>query len=307
MEVKRFVSLFSENDWSQEAPKAKELVAMVIVLTVLYRVYFFSLINPVNVFLKKNVPNWADLKNRKGSIAINMQDELVLSVLVGAHHLMAGLIMLTGTEGFVVGILIELAFEISDICSIFTTSYPYRPGKDGDKLKRFLILHHIPGVLTIIPVLASGLHLMIPEVRELGFCLEFVGALGIIVSNTSQVIDVNTGAWKIFYLQLLGNSIFVYGRFVYSPPRFITIVNHSYNNGTIFGTIVLLSALTMKYFDCKVLYTNGIKNIKYYKLMNKQKLLQKVKDLNEKSTIQKEANWTKKEIRYLKRQSSSIY
>jgi hypothetical protein len=114
----------------------------------------------------RTLPYWKLAKQRGGIFCGNGQDDSIVLLLFGVHHLVAGSLMLVGmvqqgdagSTWWRHGYLLETGFELCDMLSLLARLYPYRMEGIKPEMKPAVLFHHLCGTLLAYPILTTGLY-----------------------------------------------------------------------------------------------------------------------------------------------------
>jgi len=195
----------------------------VVILLVIYRTVFFTLLKRNLHQLYASRPWWDYLTTYRGLFSKNTQIEVIYISLLGLHHFLGGFAMLyaylyDSPALFAHAALWELVDDINDLVSMVFLCWPF----EERDLKMIVIMgfHHIAGVIIIVPVLITGLYLD-HNLQLIGIALLLAGGVsccGLVISRTMNR-RIKKEAWMDFLIWLVNLSFFSLCRFYIFPQQ----------------------------------------------------------------------------------------
>jgi len=195
----------------------------VVILLVIYRTVFFTLLKRNLNQLYASRPWWDYLTTYRGLFSKNTQNEIIYISLLGLHHFLGGFAMLyaylyDSPALFAHAALWELVDDINDLVSMLFLCWPF----EELDLKMIVIMgfHHIFGVIIIVPVLMTGLYLD-HNLQLIGIALLLAGGVsccGLVISRTMDR-RIPQEAWMDFLIWLVNFSFFSLCRFYIFPQQ----------------------------------------------------------------------------------------
>lgn len=253
----------------------KAIAIEMVVLLVIYRVLFFTVLKGFLWKLFEKQSWWEYLTTYEGLFSKNTQVEVVYVSLLGIHHLIGGLMMVYGVlynNPVIYGhaALWELVDDVNDLTSMTFLMWPF---EELDlKMLTIMGFHHIFGVIIIIPVLTTGMYLD-QDLQFIGIALLLAGAvscLGLVISRTMDR-RIPKEAWMDFFMWLFNLAFFTLCRFYIFPKhlyRFFETTNWESNTliisaaicMTIFNLLIFMDSLSSTYTRLLVALNNGEKH-----------------------------------------------
>jgi len=253
----------------------KAIAIEMVVLLVIYRVLFFTVLKGFLWKLFEKQSWWEYLTTYEGLFSKNTQVEVVYVSLLGIHHLIGGLMMVYGVlynKPMIFGhaALWELVDDVNDLTSMTFLVWPF---EELDlKMLTIMGFHHIFGVIIIVPVLTTGMYLD-QDLQFIGIALLLAGAvscLGLVISRTMDR-RIPKEALMDFFMWLFNLAFFSLCRFYIFPKhlyRFFETTNWETNTliisaaicMTIFNLLIFMDALSSTYTRLLVALNNGEKH-----------------------------------------------
>jgi len=246
-----------------------------VILLVLYRVVFFTILKSCINKLFATRPWWDYLTTYEGLFSKNAQVEVVYVAILMIHHFIGGLGMLYGYIKddpviFAHAALFELVDDIHDLMCMTFLLWPFE--ERDYKMLVVMGFHHIFGVIIIVPVLTSGLY-MDQNLQLIGISLLLAGAvscLGLVISRTMDR-RVPTEAWMDFLMWLVNLSFFSLCRFYIFPQQlylFLEKTNWETNYPiiasaicmVIFNLLIFMDSLNATLDRFRIALSNGEKH-----------------------------------------------
>jgi len=229
-----------------------DLMAVVIetsVLFVIYRVIFFKFLGCFLEKLYSTRPWWDYLTTYKGLITENTQVEVVYISLLASHHISGGLLMLYAyyyEKPIFYGhaAMWELVDDINDMMCMLFVLWPFH--ERDMKMICVMGLHHLCGLVIIIPALTTGLYLD-RNIQCMGVALLLNGGVGSVVVALSRTMDrrVPREAWMDFFIWKVNLILFSLCRFYIFPQRLLMYLEYSNIEGVLkyalYTSIVLIA------------------------------------------------------------------
>jgi len=194
-----------------------------VILLVIYRTVFFTMLKGNLSTLYASRPWWDYLTTYQGLFSKNTQKEIVYITLLGLHHFIGGFAMLyaylyNSPALFAHAALWELVDDINDLVSML---FLYWPFEELD-LRMIVIMgfHHIFGVIIIVPLLTTGLY-MDHNLQLIGIALLLAGGVscsGLVISRTMDR-RIPKEALMDFLMWLVNLSFFSLCRFYIFPQQ----------------------------------------------------------------------------------------
>jgi len=194
-----------------------------VILLVIYRTVFFTILKGNLNQLYASRPWWDYLTTYRGLFSKNTQNEIIYISLLGLHHFLGGFAMLyaylyDSPALFAHAALWELVDDINDLVSMLFLCWPF----EELDLKMIVIMgfHHIFGVIIIVPLLITGLYLD-HNLQLIGIALLLAGGVsccGLVISRTMNR-RIKKEAWMDFLIWLVNLSFFSLCRFYIFPQQ----------------------------------------------------------------------------------------
>jgi len=225
------------------------------VLFVIYRVIFYTLLKHGLRKLFSSRPWWDYLLTYEGVYNKNAQVELVFVSLLTIHHFIAGFMLLFGIiydNPILIGhaFIWELVHEINDMICMICLFWPFHERN----LKMIFIVgvHHLAGIIIIVPVLTSNLYLD-RHLQVAGLSLLLAGAVQCFLLAVSRTIDrrIASEAWMDACLWVLAGFIFSVCRYYVFPLELYLF----FENGN------FQASMSMKYALCAAVLLMTLSNI----------------------------------------------
>jgi len=194
-----------------------------VILLVIYRTVFFTMLKGNLSTLYASRPWWDYLTTYQGLFSKNTQKEIVYITLLGLHHFIGGFAMLyaylyNSPALFAHAALWELVDDINDLVSML---FLYWPFEELD-LRMIVIMgfHHIFGVIIIVPLLTTGLY-MDHNLQLIGIALLLAGGVSCSALVISRTMDrrIPKEALMDFLMWLVNLSFFSLCRFYIFPQQ----------------------------------------------------------------------------------------
>jgi len=194
-----------------------------VILLVIYRTVFFTILKGNLNQLYASRPWWDYLTTYRGLFSKNTQNEIIYISLLGLHHFLGGFAMLyaylyDSPALFAHAALWELVDDINDLVSMLFLCWPF----EKLDLKMIVIMgfHHIFGVIIIVPLLITGLYLD-HNLQLIGIALLLAGGVscsGLVVSRTMDH-RIPKEALMDFLMWLVNLAFFSLCRFYIFPQQ----------------------------------------------------------------------------------------
>jgi len=246
-----------------------------VILLVIYRTVFFSMLKCNLSQLYASRPWWDYLTTYRGLFSKNTQIEIVYISLLGLHHFIGGFAMLyaylyDSPELFAHAALWELVDDINDLVSMLFLCWPF----EELDLKMIVIMgfHHIFGVIIIVPLLITGLYLD-HNLQLIGIALLLAGGVscsGLVVSRTMDR-RIPKEALMDFLMWLVNLAFFSLCRFYIFPQQlYLYFEKNNWETDYLFITagmcmlmfnvLIFLDALNGTFARMLIVLNNGEKH-----------------------------------------------
>jgi len=279
----------------------------VVILLVIYRTVFFTLLKRNLNQLYASRPWWDYLTTYRGMFQKNTQIEIVYISLLGLHHFVGGFAMLyaflyDSPALFAHAALWELADDINDLVSMVFLCWPFQ---ELD-LRMIVIMgfHHIFGVIIIVPLLTTGLYLD-HNLQLIGIALLLAGGVscsGLVISRTMDR-RIPKEALMDFLMWLVNLSFFSLCRFYIFPQQlYLYFEKNNWETDYMFITagmcmlmfnvLIFLDALKGTFARMLIVLHNGEKHATNEKCSSERCQMLTMKSTGEISdfTVQKKIN-----------------
>jgi len=246
-----------------------------VILLVIYRTVFFTILKGNLNQLYASRPWWDYLTTYRGMFQKNTQIEIIYISLLGLHHFVGGFAMLyaflyDSPALFAHAALWELVDDINDLVSMVFLCWPFQ---ELD-LRMIVIMgfHHIFGVIIIVPLLIKGLYLD-HNLQMIGIALLLAGGVscsGLVVSRTMDR-RIQKEAWMDFLMWLVNLSFFSLCRFYIFPQQLYFYfeksnweTNYLFTAGAIcmmmFNVLIFLDAVNGTFTRMLIAFNHGQKH-----------------------------------------------
>jgi len=216
-------------------------------------------------------PFYENLMHRPGHMAVNGQDDITVLFVIAMHHLVAGSILLLGSFLglpflFEVGATLELGFEIADTAAMVRGAWPYVKGKSDVWMTLALFMHHVPGLLLIVPIFHTGLYAD-PYIRAVCAWLLFAGGVSSLAGSFIHTRDFEKPREmkQVALAHSFAGWVFMYARFVVFPMGIYHYAQDLDELGTlrVIPNAVRVLTIPMMIFNLIVLKLNVLKAFRY--------------------------------------------
>jgi len=260
----------------------------VVILLVIYRVVFFTMLKRNINQLYASRPWWDYLTTYRGLFSKNTQIEVVYITLLGSHHFLGGFAMLYAyfydtPALFGHAALWELVDDINDLVSMVFLYWPFE--ELDPKMLVIMGFHHLAGVIIIIPVLMKGLY-QDHNLQVVGIALLLAGGVSCTGLAVSRTMDrrVLKEARMDFVMWLANLSFFSLCRFYIFPQQlYLYFEKNNWESNNLF----IAAAICMMVFN--VLIFLDALNGTFARMLIAFNLGKK-HEFNEKSSITQEMN-----------------
>lgn len=198
---------------------------------------------------------WADLEKKDGTFSVNQQGEFPLMMGIGLQHTFAGSLVfaaaLTGRPALAAhGMLCEVGWEVKDALCLLLGMPPYRDSSVKPAIKGVIVFHHLPGILTAIPLIKNGFHENV-HVQYIAATMILAGGVGVLVGTFCNLL---TGAPRLAHaIQLVEYAIFMGCRFVIFPYEAWKLTQELLTKDqTMFAALVVLGVGLMMVFNVMI-------------------------------------------------------
>jgi hypothetical protein len=180
------------------------------------------------------------LRSMPGLMTLKASEDMIVSSLYFVHHMVCSSLMIISVFYDIpwlwkTAALMELGLEAADLISICLRLYPHNdelrvPAK-GSRI--FLILHHIPGIVALIPLLLQNLHEN-QFLQQIGIWLLLAGAASPAASAFAWTRNpqIFTEAVQAAVVRVLSSMVIVYSRLVVYPLQAIGLYDSVVQTGT---------------------------------------------------------------------------
>jgi len=246
-----------------------------VILLVIYRTVFFTILKCNLSQLYASRPWWDYLTTYKGLFSKNTQIEIVYISLLSLHHFIGGFAMLyaylyDSPALFAHAALWELVDDINDLVSMVFLCWPFEVL--DPKMIVIMGFHHIFGVIIIVPLLTTGLYLD-HNLQLIGIALLLAGGVscsGLVVSRTMDR-RIPKEALMDFLMWLVNLSFFSLCRFYIFPQQLYLYfeknnweADYLFLAGGIcmvmFNVLIFLDALNGTFARMLIVFNNGEKH-----------------------------------------------
>jgi len=246
-----------------------------VILLVIYRTVFFTILKGNLNQLYASRPWWDYLTTYRGLFSKNTQNEIIYISLLGLHHFLGGFAMLyaylyDSPALFAHAALWELVDDINDLVSMLFLCWPF----EELDLKMIVIMgfHHIFGVIIIVPLLITGLYLD-HNLQLIGIALLLAGGVscsGLVVSRTMDR-RIPKEALMDFLMWLVNLAFFSLCRFYIFPQQlYLYFEKNNWETDYLFITagmcmlmfnvLIFLDALNGTFARMLIVLNNGEKH-----------------------------------------------
>lgn len=189
------------------------------------------------------------IKTRGGIFLGNAQDDIVLMIITGVHHLTAGLICAYGsfyqnTDIWRHGYLLEVGFEVADLLAIIFKAYPHRKWDNvKPDVQAGMIFHHLPGILVSGLILNADLHYN-GHIQALAMWMLLGGAGSLFAIAYLHLLDLTENITQATAFVYLNMAFFFFARWYIFPMEAYNVIQDVQANPSLAGTwsATLLSA-----------------------------------------------------------------
>ena len=226
---------------------SQSIVFEVVSWTVIYLIYA-AIMSRVCRFLMSQMKFWNDgsISKRGGGICANAQDDMVVFVVFGIHHFIAGSMCYMGLVNddvnmFRHGYLLEVGFEVADVLSMILNLYPYALDNVKPESQRGLLFHHLSGIFFTGIYLNANLHYN-DHFRIIAVVLlsgaAFTCFSGAYVTSINP--DERHNLKKVTILMMISLAFWCYCRFYVFPSESYLLIQQVWANRELSGTWTVL-------------------------------------------------------------------
>jgi len=249
-----------------------ELVAETVFFIAVWELYFIRTLMPKCHDWASKQPFWGEILRRRGALAKSGQSDLVLMMVLAAHHTTAGSILLLSTflkSGFLWrhGALMELGYELADLYANIRGVWPYEKKKVPMDIRIGFALHHLPGITLLFPLIMNNYHEN-PHLQAIGGWLLFGAGISawMGVAVYTRNFDDPTEMKQAATSQLVGTASFLFARWVIFPVEsaaFLAELDTRTDISENFPMVSRAMLLSLSLFNLAVTFTIVPKAIRY--------------------------------------------
>jgi len=216
-------------------------------------------------------PFYSNLIHRPGYFSRTGQDDITVLFVIAMHHMSSGSLLMLGSflgvpVLFELGGLLELGFEIADTFALIRGVWPYEHSRTPFIIRVAFLMHHLPGLFLIVPVLHMGLY-EDPHIRAVCAWLLFAGGVSALAGSYVHTRDFEKPREmrQAALAMLFSSLVFLYARFIVFPMGIYHYTKDLDEAGS-FGrvpTVVRALAVPMMIFGLITVRINLMKLIKY--------------------------------------------
>ena len=223
---------------------SQSIIFEIVSWTAIYLIYA-AIMSRLVRFIMSQMAFWNDgnLNKRSGGICCNAQDDMVVFVVFGIHHLIAGCMCFNGLVNddgnmFRHGYLLEVGFEIGDVVSMIVNLYPYALDNVKPESRNGLLFHHLSGIFFSGIYLHANLHCN-EHFRIIAVVLLF-GAAFTALSGVylTSMNPEGKQVKQVTFLMIVGLCFWCYCRFYIFPCESYLLLQQVWANPELCGTYV---------------------------------------------------------------------
>jgi hypothetical protein len=257
-------------DPNDPSPSPKAIIFEAVAWAVVWEYFFIGQLKPQFYSWAQNQEFWSEVARRKGNLAVNGQDDTVLLFVLASHHMSAGLTILTGYllgRSYLVlhGVLLEVGFELADIVANLRGVWPYSDGMVEPGIRIALLLHHLPGTLSVLPMVKRGYH-RFESIQKLAAWMVLAGGTSALIGGLVSTRNFNNPVQmkQAALLQLVAFVSFVYARFVVFPQSLLELLDDLERRNKELVNLMKFLGGCLASFNTIVLLPVGMKTIRYF-------------------------------------------
>ena len=194
-----------------------------------------------SIFSKMKFWNGA-IKLQSGVFCANAQDDVVLLLILGVHHLTAGLLCAYGAtyndaEMWRHGYLLEVGFELADVLAMVIHFYPHGYDNVKPEVQAGMVFHHLNGILFSGMIMNAGLHHN-EHLRTIAFWLLVGAAFSCYFGAFTHTLNLDTQMTQATLVFYLNTAFFIYCRFYIFPKESYRLIQDVQGDPTLAGSWV---------------------------------------------------------------------
>jgi len=189
---------------------------------------------------------WPNLVGRSGAICTkSAQEDIVLCSVIFVSHSVGGLLVAYSIYTnqpwiFLQGVYVELGYEIVDTLCILLATWPYKPGKEFIESRVAMLIHHLFGIMTGIPIAYWSLHTH-EDVQLVALVLLSASVVSVVSQIFEHTLHAQENALLRLVTYMLTFGSFIYARFVVFPfpaYRFVLHMRETKGEAAFYGLAV---------------------------------------------------------------------